>query len=544
MPGQRAEPAGPGLLAGMRVRKKLIVLHTLFSLVLAGMLMLAVRPGIQRVVDQAEMHEARLAVGLLAARSQAPTAPSLSPLPAGAPVQAALAEVRALMPEGVALDVGVGEELGVNPVALDEARQRPGHPVPARVGADNAAVLVDEQTGRAFVATVRLREVRDAVAGFYLLAGLALLGVYALIALALEVLVLPRAVYRPIARILEADRAVRDGPREREIIDEALIPADELGEIMRSRNQAVLALRRHEQALASTLRQLEAAANDLQRKNHLLETATRNLADADRLASLGIMSAGLAHELNTPLTVVKGLVERLANHPERKLTDADASLLVRVVGRLERLSESLLDFARVRPARTAPVALLAMLDEAWTLVRLDRGSQRVEFLTAGVDPALLVDGDSTRLVQVFVNLLRNAVDAMTTGPLAAEPATITARAEGSQREGRLWVTLTLTDTGPGIHPDMLPRLFEPFASTRLDARGTGLGLAVSHGIIREHEGLLLARNRAEGRGAVFEVVLPAARPHAEQAGAVPSPEGVAPGVTADTVDTSPTGARP
>lgn len=82
-------------------------------------------------------------------------------------------------------------------------------------------------------------------------------------------------------------------------------------------------------------------------------------------------------------------------------------------------------------------------------------------------------------------------------------------ADTSQREGRSWVSISVTDNGPGIDPEMLERLFEPFASTRLDAYGTGLGLAVAEGIVREHGGLILARNKADGSGAVFEVILPA-----------------------------------
>jgi signal transduction histidine kinase len=72
----------------------------------------------------------------------------------------------------------------------------------------------------------------------------------------------------------------------------------------------------------------------------------------------------------------------------------------------------------------------------------------------------------------------------------------------------VWLSLQIADNGPGIDPEVLPHLFEPFVSTRLDSRGTGLGLAVSEGIIREHGGLLLARNRVQPRGAVFEILLP------------------------------------
>src|SRR5207253_2448904 len=141
------------------------------------------------------------------------------------------------------------------------------------------------------------------------------------------------------------------------------------------------AVRRHEADLADALMRLEEVATDLKRKNHLLETAKRNMADTDRLASLGLMSAGIAHELNTPLAVPKGLVEKLdrgmgangvAGPP---ISPAEAALMLRVVGRLERLSDSLLDFARARAASSASTALRPLVDEAWTLVRLDRAAE-------------------------------------------------------------------------------------------------------------------------------------------------------------------------
>src|SRR5205823_1495818 len=101
-----------------------------------------------------------------------------------------------------------------------------------------------------------------------------------------------------------------------------------------------------------------------------------------RLASLGMMSAGIAHELNTPLAVVKGLVERLNASPGKSLDAAQAALMLRVVNRLERLGESLLDFARVRPPLSRPVDLRAVVDEAATLVKLDRDAREIEFLNA------------------------------------------------------------------------------------------------------------------------------------------------------------------
>lgn len=511
-------PAPGRFLAGMRIRKKLIFLHTFFSLVLAGILAAAVWPGVTGLVRDAETVQARLALRL----AQHELESALRDAPADL-----LRDLTQRLPAGVSVAI----ERPTAPLDVQlRATARPGDTwfgedehgvitamtIPAR-GATLPAGTPDAQA--TLVARARLAEARAAVSRLMVILVLALLAVYALIALALEVFVLPRHVYGPIRRLLEADEAVRAHTRmgAAELIPDEAMPSDELGQIMRSRNATVSALRRHEADLASALAKLESAAADLARKNHLLETAQRNLADADRLASLGIMSAGLAHEMNTPLAVIKGLAEKARGQGGR-LDGPESELLLRVTARLERLSESLLDFARARPAppRSAPAHLRELVDEAWTLVRLDRAvAGRVELENA-IDGGLVVSCDDDRMMQVFVNLLRNAADAVLEAPPpraqrqgATATPRVTVAAERSEREGRQWVSITITDEGPGLDPALVGRLFEPFASTRLDSQGTGLGLAVSEGIVKEHGGLILARNREGVRGAVFEVMVPA-----------------------------------
>jgi signal transduction histidine kinase len=533
------------VLAGMRIRKKLVFLHTCFSLVLAGILALALRPAVREVVGRAEVHEAQTIAQLLVARL--PERPF---------------ENGFTYPEAVECRVGTPGEVGLTP---DEERRvqaaAAGGGTPGVAGG-NGVVTLEESTGRGpaprvaaydptsgrfVVVSVKLESARSAVVRLYIAMTLALLAVYALVAAALEIFVLPEHVYQPIRRLLAADLAVQEGRRDEEIIPEGAIPRDELGEIMRSRNESITAMRRHERDLGTALGRLEEVATDLKRKNYLLEAARRNLADADRLASLGVMSAGLAHEMNTPLAVLKGMVEKLQRAGSAGVSPAEAQLMGRVVSRLEGLSESLLDFARVRPPRTRPVEVRAVVEEAWTLVSLDREAKSVAFENR-VEPGTVVECDPDRIVQVLVNLLRNAVDAMAEAP-GGRPGGGTARidvdAHASVRDGREWVSLTISDNGPGIDPELLPRLFEPFASTRLDSRGTGLGLAVSEGIVSEHGGLLLARNRREasvaeparlpavrgeearvgGGGAVFEIVLPCRRDDAAPALRVPNGAG-------------------
>lgn len=486
----------PGPLAGMRIRKKLVVLHTTFSVMLAVVLLLALRPAIRNLVAQAETEHA---TAILRA-----VAPILS---RGAAHDSA--EVAEIAGQYV-VRTGSAPSLGIPEAVERAAHDQPGVPISSTSALlGPCAVLAVRAPGQGpalYALSAPNLAMRGAVTRLYVLLAASLVAMYALVAAALEVFVLPQSVYAPIRRMLAADAAVRDGKGTRELIAEAHIPSDELGEIMRSRNETVRRLRQHEAALADALSNLEAVATDLRRKNHLLEAATRNLADADRLASLGMMSAGIAHELNTPLAVLKGLVERLNADPRAGVSPEHAALMVRVVARLERLGDSLLDYARVRPPMTKCVGLHAVVEEALTLLRLDTEHAGVRFENR-LSTDMHADCDPDRLMQVIVNLVRNAANAIRES--GARTGVVVIDAETTSRGGRNWVSLRVTDDGPGIASDMLPRLFEPFASTRLDSRGTGLGLAVADGIVREHGGVLLARNRADRSGAVFEVMIPA-----------------------------------
>jgi len=508
------------VLASMRVRKKLMVLHTIFTVVLAAILLVTLGPSLTGLIHDAELDKARTVLAMVGdGQASADRA-----MPPGVVVlRGRAAEQRLTSDQLASLHAMPGEILD-----LGGSRKLLGVMESEGEGLTRAGVWHSQDppdglpTGRGSLTIVELSipSARAASARLFGLVVAALLAVYILVAVALELLVLPGALYAPIERLLRADRALQDSHPAEELIPDRDIPGDEFGSIMRSRNASVLALRASERQLADALEDLELVAAELKRKNHLLETARRNLEGADRLASLGMMSAGIAHELNTPLAVLKGLTERIDDRPGHHATLEESALMQRVVGRLERLGESLLDFARVREPRAETVVLKAVVAEAITLVRLDRKGDAVELRNAVPESALVL-GDPDRLVQVFLNLIRNAVDAVASAPDQSRPPTglvsieaSTAKPEpegqGGAGGGPTWVVATVEDSGPGIDPSVIPRLFEPFFSTRLDAQGTGLGLAVAEGIVREHGGVLVGRNREDHKGAVFEITLPAA----------------------------------
>ncbi len=307
--------------------------------------------------------------------------------------------------------------------------------------------------------------------------------IYLLAVVVLESAIMPWYVYRPLRRMLAADSATQAGDREGELIPETEIMGDEIGQIMRSRNDTVEALRKREDELAAALRRIE---------------------EQDRLVSLGLLSASVAHELNTPLAVLAGSIEKLIETNPDSHTQERLARMQRVTHRLRRISESLVDFSRVRKTQMEPAALRPLIDEAWTLVAIDEKSSHVDFLNHASAEHNVI-GNPDRLLQVFVNLLRNALNAI--GSDAAGRIEVRTRRE--QRDGRASIMLTVEDNGQGIPAYVLPDIFDAFVTTRLDAHGTGLGLTVAEGIITQHGGTIAASNRPEG-GARLEVSLPAA----------------------------------
>ncbi|HEX2165551.1 MAG TPA: ATP-binding protein [Thermoanaerobaculia bacterium] len=224
------------------------------------------------------------------------------------------------------------------------------------------------------------------------------------------------------------------------------------------------------------------------------------LKEKDRLAALGVMAAGVAHEVNTPLTGISSYAQMLlADTPE---DDPRRELLRKVerqTFRASKIVNSLLDFARSRKGELAEVDLAAVVGECVDLLRerLVRRGVRVTWNPPAAGG--IVVGDAGELQQVVTNLLLNAHDAMDGGgrldlELVAE-------------DGR--VRLVVADTGVGIAPELLPRVFEPFVTTKLGHGGTGLGLAISHEIVRHHGGELQVES-APGDGARFTLTLPAA----------------------------------
>jgi len=221
------------------------------------------------------------------------------------------------------------------------------------------------------------------------------------------------------------------------------------------------------------------------------------LAVRERLASLGLLTAGVAHEINNPLEGIGNHV-KLLGRPGSTAEDRARHLDMVRHGfeRIRDLVRDLLRFARPAAAR-GDVDLAVVIDRARRLASYSEGFRGLDVVEVGLDHPLRVLGDAGRLEQVVFNLLLNAAKAME----GRGRIVITARRPDNDSFG---VALTISDDGPGIPPEHLERIFDPFFTT---GGGTGLGLSIAFGILQAHGGSLAARNRPEG-GAVFTLRFP------------------------------------
>jgi two-component system, cell cycle sensor histidine kinase and response regulator CckA len=225
----------------------------------------------------------------------------------------------------------------------------------------------------------------------------------------------------------------------------------------------------------------------------------------EKLAALGTLSAGIAHEMNNPLGIMTARIEVMLLDAEQQQLPAqvleDLQVLHRASQRVARIAAGLRSFARQSAGDPTPIDLNTIVDEALLLMQKPFGAENIR-VVATLDrtlPPLL--GDPNALHQVLMNLLTNAREAMAGG---GEIRIETTRAERPD-----WIRLRVADTGPGIPPDEITKIFDPFYTTK--RTGTGLGLSVTYGIIREHGGTVEVTSQP-GAGTTFTLEFPVLAP--------------------------------
>jgi PAS domain S-box-containing protein len=257
-----------------------------------------------------------------------------------------------------------------------------------------------------------------------------------------------------------------------------------------------------ERALQETNRQLAQTLEALQARGEEVRAASQQLWQAAKLATLGELAASIAHELNNPLAIVSLRVESLL--AQTPADDPRRHALVVVEQEVERMGNlvaNLLQFSRRGQHQVSTLDVRDELARTLELVHYHLRHHRVEVVQDIADELPMIQADRQQLRQVFLNLLTNASDAM------AQGGKLTIRVEPGEIEGgRRAVIVEFADTGVGIRAEHLPRVTEPFFTTKEEGKGTGLGLAICRRIVQEHRGSMYIASEV-GKGTVVRLAL-------------------------------------
>jgi signal transduction histidine kinase len=230
-----------------------------------------------------------------------------------------------------------------------------------------------------------------------------------------------------------------------------------------------------------------------------LRRMNEQLVRADKLAAMGTLAAGVAHEVNNPLASISSLIQMMRSENGAADTTEKLDLIQKQIQRITNVTKNLTDFARARPAAKSEVEISEVIESALRLAKFDSTFQKLKVTTEIEEDLPRIFADADQLQQVFLNILVNARDAMPDG----------GRLNVSTRQGDREISIEISDTGTGIDDETAKQVFDPFFTTKPAGKGTGLGLAVCYGIVTAHGGRLEVSQNSKN-GAAFVVTLPVA----------------------------------
>lgn len=310
-------------------------------------------------------------------------------------------------------------------------------------------------------------------------------------------LLLTKFVNRPIEKLLLATREAARGNLDTKV---EIRSHDELGELAQSFNHMISELKRSRNAIEEWTQTLEQKVNERTKE---LQQVQDQLIRAGKMAALGELAAGVAHEINNPLTGVLTFSSLMLkkvdeNHPWKK----DLENIVQQTTRCRNIVRGLLDFARQRKPDKKEWDVHSLIERTLALLENQAPFQNIQIIKEFKQnmPMILVDPD--QIQQVFMNILINAADAM-----SKNGGTITIKTD--LKDGI--AEISFTDTGCGMTKEQLSKLFTPFFTTKEPGKGTGLGLAISYSIIQNHNGDIEVESEP-GKGSTFRIKLPAEKP--------------------------------
>jgi two-component system NtrC family sensor kinase len=303
-----------------------------------------------------------------------------------------------------------------------------------------------------------------------------------------------RSVSRPVRALVDETKKIASGDLEYTL---KIDSKDEIGELANSFNRMTKDLSEAQEELEKWSRVLEKRVEE---KTKELKKTQEQLIQSEKLASLGKLAAGIAHEINNPLTGILTYSSLLLKeHKENPQMKEDLEVIVNETTRCRKIVKGLLEFARQTEPSKTRADINKIVDETFSLLE-----NQALFLNINVEkklnenlPTVMMDVDQIK--QVFVNIILNAAEAMSQG------GTLTIGSDFDPE--KKFVKVSFTDTGSGISEENLPKIFDPFFSTKRSGRGTGLGLSVSYGIIQRHNGFLEVKSQL-GKGSTFTVKLP------------------------------------
>lgn len=303
-----------------------------------------------------------------------------------------------------------------------------------------------------------------------------------------------RNITRPIGEMVAATRSISAGNFDQEV--RADTPG-ELALLAASFNAMLESLRQMKSDLEGWGRTLEEKVRE--RTDELAAMQAR-VSQSERLASLGMLAAGVAHEINNPLGAILALTTLTAEElPEGSPNHENLTEVVRQADRCRDIVKGLLQFSRQSKGNLEPVNLNDVLRNTLSLLQKQSIFFNVKLVCQFADPLPSVIADRSQMQQVFLNILMNALQAMD------ERGSI--RVETRHEPLAEFVEVSISDTGRGIPPDQIGRIFDPFFTTKKSGAGTGLGLSIAYGIVTTHRGSISVRSEP-GAGSTFVVRLP------------------------------------
>jgi two-component system NtrC family sensor kinase len=301
-----------------------------------------------------------------------------------------------------------------------------------------------------------------------------------------------RRISRPLKTLEDAARQIADGDFTRDVVVHAPAEIEDLAQSINRMARKLDAEKSELEAWGTTLENRVRERTDEIRRIH------SQLFRSEKLASLGKLAAGVAHEINNPLTGILAnsslILEDLdASDPRRE----DVEIIVKETIRCREIVKRLLDFARQTKPQKKLTDVNILIEAIILLVRNQTSFRNIVITTRLAEKLPQILCDSDQIQQVFINIILNAAEAMTAGGSLTISSSLSREAD--------FVTIEIIDTGPGIPEEQRERIFDPFFTTK--EHGTGLGLSISYGIVEQHGGEIGVESAA-GRGSTFTVRLP------------------------------------